>query len=322
MLSLLQPIGIVIPIIIILMFGFFAAKKNIFQNNDNAISILSKLVLTVTLPPVLFAGTLSVSRTQLHSAFLLFLSLLISTIAIYLISFFIAKIIFKRNVVQSSLAALGGSFSAGPFYGPALLEPLYGGSSSIAISMMALVINLFLIPLATIIIEVDEEKKNSQHHIPIYRLITSSIYNAIVYCPYVWAPLLAIILLLCGIQLPDFINNSCLLIGKATSGIAVFVAGMTIAVNKFKITTERLFFASIKDIALPALFLGVAFVFSLNNSPTIFNEGLLLCAMPSGPMTILLSNQYKQYQEESASILAISTFSMIITVSIVLGLIH
>ncbi|WP_271801720.1 AEC family transporter [Commensalibacter communis] len=319
---LLQSIGIIIPIIFILIFGFFSAKRNIFGDNANAISVLSKLVLTITLPPVLFAGTLSVSKEQLHGALLLFLALLLSTILIYLIGFFVARIVFKRNIIQSSLAGLGGSFSAGPFYGPALLDPLYGHNSSVAISMIALVINLALIPLATIIIEIELEKQSATQQKPIYQLIGSSIYHAIIDCPYVWAPLLGIILLFCGVKLPSFISDTCFLIGKATSGIAIFVAGMTLAVNRFRLTKECIGFALIKDIALPAAFFGIASLWLLKSGTAIFNEGLLLCAMPSGPMIILLSNQYKQYQEESASILAISTFTMIITVSILIGFLN
>lgn len=320
--NLLESFGIVIPILLILVFGFFSAKRNMFGNNASAISIISKLVLNVTLPPVLFAGTLSVSKTQLHGALLLCIALLISTITLYLICFFIARIIFKRNIVQSAIAGLGGSFSAGPFYGPALLNPLYGHGSDVAISMIALVINLALVPLATIMIEIDLEKKNGTDQKPIYQLIGNSIYHAIVECPYVWSPLLAIILLLCGVELPKFISDTCFLIGKATSGVAIFVAGMTLAVNRFKFTTECITFALIKDIAFPAVFFGVASCYLLKSGTNIFNEGLLLCAMPSGPMIILLGNHYKQYQEEAASILAISTLSMIVTVSILIGLLH
>lgn len=317
---LLQSVSIVLPIILILMFGFISAKRNIFGNNATTISTLSKLVLTITLPPLLFAGTLSISKDQLNNALSLFGALLFSNILLYLICFFVARSFFKRNITEAALAGLAGSFSAGPFYGPALLEPLYGNSSSVSISMIAIVINLALIPLATIMIEIDQEKKQATANKPIHKLLLNSIYHAIIDCPYVWAPLLAIILLLCGVHLPQFMHNTCLLIGKATSGIAVFVAGMTIAVNRFKLTKECISFALIKDIGLPAMFLITASLFFLEKGTPIFNEGLLLCAMPSGPMIILFSNQYKQYQQEAASILAISTFSMIVTVTILIGL--
>ena len=110
------------------------------------------------------------------------------------------------------------------------------------------------------------------------------------------------------------------LIGEATAGIAIFVAGMTIAAHHFKLTKEVLCITILKNIGLPLIFVAIAILVHLKSGSVTFNEGLLLAALPSGPMIVLLSTKYKQYQQEASSILALSTVGMIITITIVISL--
>lgn len=118
-----------------------------------------------------------------------------------------------------------------------------------------------------------------------------------------------------NVQLPHVVTESLALIGKATAGTAIFVAGLTISANTFKLSPEVLLFSILKNIALPVLFTGIAFLFLLQSGTPIFNQGLLLAALPSGPMIVLLATKYNQYQKEASSILALTTLGMMITVT-------
>ncbi|WOE31743.1 MULTISPECIES: AEC family transporter [unclassified Acinetobacter] len=312
---ILQSIIIVIPIIFVLAFGFFAGRKKAFGQEGNPLNILNELVLTFALPPALFVGTVTVSRSHLIHELDLFFALLVTLSIAYLIGLGLAKYIFKRNMVESSIAGLAVSFSAGPFYGPALLGSLYGIESGVAVSMISVVINVVIVPLATIIIKMDlaqhAETKSSVLH-----LITTSLYQAVFKTPFVWAPLVAFILVFLNIQMPHVVINSLELIGKATAGVAVFVAGMTIAANSFKIDAEVLVISLLKNIAMPLLFIVVAIgLFHMPQHTSTFNEGLLLAALPSGPMIVLLATRYQQYQQQASTILAVTTIGMLLTVT-------
>lgn len=318
---ILQSMMVVVPIIFVLAFGFFAGKVKAFGEEGNPIRTINELVLNFALPPALFLGTVSVSRTQLIAESVLFFALLVTLFIAFLVGFFIAKCLFKRNVIESSIAGLAVSFSAGPFYGPALLGGIYGTESGVAVSMISLVINVFIVPLATTIIKLELAKQNGTHDTAVH-LVGRSVYQAIIKTPFVWAPLLGFILVFIGIPIPEVVKKSLGLIGQATAGMAVFVAGMTIAVNKFKMTGEVILIAILKNIGLPLLFVGIAFFFHMTKGSVIFNEGLLLAALPSGPMIILLATRYKQYQQEASSILAISTLGMLITVTMLIVLLN
>lgn len=314
----LQSLTIVTPIIFVLLLGLFAGKKNAFGKDGDSVSVINELVLTFALPASLFVGTVSVTKKELVNELDLFFSLLVCLLIAYFIGLAVAKFIFKRNMVEASIAGLAVSFSAGPFYGPALLGSIYGTKGDVAVSIIALILNVFIVPLATIIIKVNIQNKESTNN-SLFTMISQSIYQAIFKTPFVWAPLLGFILVFLDIQMPLVVTNSLDMIGKATAGVAIFVAGMTIAEHKFSLTKEVISIALLKNIAVPALFFGLALFFHMSKGSASFNQGLLLAALPSGPMIVLLATKYKQYQKEASSILALSTIGMIITVTAIIA---
>lgn len=314
---IVQSLTIVFPILFVLVLGFLAGKKQAFGKSDQAIPVINELVLTFALPASLFVGTISVTRVQLAGEMDLFIGLLISLLLAYFLGLVVAKYCFKRNMVEASIAGLAVAFSAGPFYGPALLGSIYGTKSDVAISIISLLLNVCIVPLATIVIKLNTTGKE---HDSVGKMIGQSLYQAIIKTPFVWAPLIGFICVFIGIDFPKVVTSSLTLIGEATAGVAIFVAGMTIAAHHFKLTKEVLCITILKNIGLPLIFVAIAVLTHLKSGSVTFNEGLLLAALPSGPMIVLLSTKYKQYQQEASSILALSTVGMIITITIVISL--
>lgn len=269
---------------------------------------------------MLFFGTVTVSREAIISQLPQFVGLTVTMLVIFFIVFLLAIFVFKRNTVESSIAGLGVSFAAGPFYGPALLGGLYGEQSDIAVSVFSLVVNIFLVPVCIVIIKTSIAKQAGIHS-SFGKLIASSVFDSIFKTPFVFAPLVAFVLVFIDIKMPVFFLSSLELIGKATAGAAIFVAGMTIAVNQFKMTTEVIIFAAIKNIFLPALFFAVMYIGFKDTASTVFKENVLLCALPSAPLIVLLATRYKAYQEEASSLLAITTFGMMITLTIIMAIV-
>lgn len=316
--NIVMSINVIFPIIFTLLFGFIVEKINLFKNITHSLATINTLVLKCTLPAALFIGTVTINKVILYQEFTLFLALLICSFLAFFIGFFLIKYVFKRNDIECSIAALMISFSAGPLYGPALLENLYGLKGDASVAMMSLVINVFLIPIATIIIKIVSEKRKGKESISFFKLIAHSLNHAIIQTPFVTAPLIAIFLVIINIKIPEVLLHSLNLMGKASAGLSIFVGGMTIAVNQIKINKEVLLICLLKNIAIPLLYFKMAPFFQLEKIPSLFNQGLLLMALPSGPIIVLLATQYHQYQQEASSALALSTIGMLITVTYVL----
>ncbi|OYR20901.1 AEC family transporter [Brucella thiophenivorans] len=318
--GLLQSLTIVAPIVLVLILGFVAEKKKAFGDGPAPLTAINELVLTFALPAMLFFGTVTVSREAIINQLPQFVGLTATVLIMFFIAFSLAMFVFKRNAVESSIAGLGASFAAGPFYGPALLGGLYGDRADIAVSVFSLVVNIFLVPVAIVIIKMAMAKQAGNHS-SVGKLVASSVFDSIFKTPFVLAPLIAFVLVFIDIKMPEFFLSSLELIGKATAGTAVFVAGMTIAVNQFKVNAEVITFAVMKNILLPVLFFVLMYVGFRDTTSTAFKENLLLCALPSAPLIVLLATRYKAYQEEASSLLAITTFGMMITLTIIMAIV-
>jgi malonate transporter and related proteins len=74
------------------------------------------------------------------------MAMLVSLVGMYIVVFLLGKILFRHTVGGAALQAIAVSFTAGPFFGPAVLIPIYGTSSAVAISMIALILNIVIVP--------------------------------------------------------------------------------------------------------------------------------------------------------------------------------
>lgn len=336
--QLWQAVSIVIPILFVLALGFAAAKAKAFPTGS--IGVINELVLDFALPASLFVGTISVSRSTLLKEGGVFLAMLLTLVVGYLAVLAFSLLVLRHKLSEAAIQAIAVTFAAGPFYGPALLDGLFDAKTGpgVSISMIAILLNLIIVPLTTVLLEVDKRRhselaastgQGSAASVPapaaplgIGRLIGASLFKAVFKTPFVWAPLIALVLVLVGVQMPSVVSSSLSLIGNTTGGVAVFVAGLTLGVNKLAFSGETLLNVALKNVGLPALFFGFAVLLGVSSGAQ-FEQGLLLAALPTGPMAVLLATRYKRYEREASSTLAFSTVLMIVTVTalvLILGL--
>lgn len=314
MAQLWQAVGIVIPILFVLALGFAAAKAKAFP--AGSLGALNELVLDFALPASLFVGTVSVSRrTLLHEGGVL-LAMLLTLLVGYGAVLALSLLVLRHSLAAAAIQAIAVTFAAGPFYGPALLNGLFAANTGpgVAISMIAILLNLVIVPLTTVLLEIAKSRSTgASAPIGVTRLLGQSLFKAVFKTPFVWAPLIGLMLVLIGVEMPAVVDNSLSLIGNTTGGVAVFVAGLTLGVNRLVFSGETALNVGLKNLALPALFFGVAAMLGIGSGAS-FEQALLLIALPTGPMAVLLSTRYKVYEREASSTLAFSTIAMIVTI--------
>jgi malonate transporter len=132
--------------------------------------------------------------------------------------------------------------------------------------------------------------------------------------PMVWAPLIAIALVLAGVPVSPIVTSTLGLIGAASSGAALFVAGAAIAAHKVRINAEIFTNIALKMLAQPALYVVLAMIFRIIQPYA--NEGFLLALLPSGPIGLQLAVRYKTYVSEAGSTLALTTIALVVTLPI------
>ncbi|MCD8339310.1 MAG: AEC family transporter, partial [Burkholderiales bacterium] len=125
--------------------------------------------------------------------------------------------------------------------------------------------------------------------------------------PVVWSPILAVIIVLIGIRIPDYFYPSFTLIAKANSGVAVFAAGLALASVKFSLGFE-IIWNTFYRVLLTPFCIGLVAVWC-----GIYGEKLemlvMSVALPPAFSGIIISSRYQIYVRDGASSLAVSTFA-------------
>jgi malonate transporter and related proteins len=237
--------------------------------------------------------------------------------------FLFHRIIFRLPTSVSALYALIASAPAVPFVGPAVLGDLFGGLSAIPIAIASLVINLTVVPITILLLTLDTAGRDPQGTSlaaqgkeqlasPAAKLAET------VKQPMVWAPILAFVVVLSGLHIPQLIVHSLSLLGNASGGVALFASGIVLASGKIKASLHVLLLVFLKNILQPALVLG-GLRWVGYGEPTV-SEAVLATAIPTMPIVIMFALQYRVAQEEAASAVFLSVIGSIVTMGIFIAL--
>ncbi|MDU7305166.1 MAG: AEC family transporter, partial [Escherichia coli] len=179
-------IGDLLPIIVIMLLGYFSGRRETFS--EDQARAFNKLVLNYALPAALF----------------------VSIVGCFFFSWFGCYKFFKRTHAEAAVCALiAGSPTIG-FLGFAVLDPIYGDSVStgLVVAIISIIVNAITIPIGLYLLNPSsgaDGKKNSN----LSALISAAKE------PVVWAPVLATILVLVGVKIPAAWDPTFNLIAKA-----------------------------------------------------------------------------------------------------------
>jgi len=105
--------------------------------------------------------------------------------------------------------------------------------------------------------------------------------------PYVWAPVIGLVLVLIGVPIPVLVASMLNLIGQTTSGVSLFVAGLMLAAYSIKLNGVVGISALLKSVAQPALMLLLASLAGIHNP--LAREGAVAGALPSAVIAPMIA---------------------------------
>lgn len=322
----------ILPIFVIMFLGFYSGKRKVFtQDNGKA---FNKLVLNFALPADLFVSIVKANRQMLFGDIKLTIISLVVIVGVFMWSFFGCYKFFKHTKGEAAICALiAGSPTVG-FLGFAVLEPIFGESAStgLVVAIVSIVVNAITIPIGLYLLNpsggkeaktataTTQPSKNIKNENAIERdfdifeayakrFEKNPLIGAITQ-PVAWAPILAVIIVLLGIKFPPILYPSFNLIGKATSGVAVFAAGLTLSGLKFEFDKEIVYNTFVKLVLMPAILLIVGLLVKLN--PIQLQMLVLVGALPPAFSGIIMSSRYQLYVRTGTSSLTVSMLLFII----------
>jgi malonate transporter len=306
-------VGALLPVFFVMALGYMAGKRNTFDADQAA--GLSRLALGFALPASLFVSMADIRKDLLLQQGPLVLALLLAHVGLFLVSWLLLRRIESLRGAPSIIFALLMSTSATPVFGIAVLQPLLGDTSTGTVGLVALAINLVM-PMAIILLEIESASASGSRASRRIQVLTGLKIG--LQSPLLWAPVLGILLVVAGIHLPKEIASALEMIGSATSGVAVFTVGLTLAAHAFHLS-KTVILGTLARITVQTAVL-FALLHVLHVQGPFAREALVCCSFPLATAVVLFAAKYKAMGAESASMLLLSTLSLVLTVPITVAL--
>jgi malonate transporter and related proteins len=313
-------VGALLPVFFVLALGYFAGKRRSFDADQAA--GLSKLALGFALPASLFVGMTEIPRELLLEQGRLVLALILAHVGLFLVAWLLLRRVKALTGAASIISALMLATSATPVFGIAVLQPLLGNTSTGTVGLVALAINL-VVPVAIILLETESSgagaasaaspSSAASHRAQVLSGLKSGLTS-----PLLWGPVLGIAVVVVGLRIPKDIAGCFEMIGAATSGVALFTVGLTLAAHSFHLS-KAVVFGTFGRITVQTAVL-FALLHLLHVQSPFAREALVCCSFPLATIVVLLAAKYKAMEGESASALLLSTLSLVVTVPVIIAI--
>jgi malonate transporter and related proteins len=300
------------PVAFVIFLGYRAGRSGAFRVADRA--MLTSIILIWLLPPLLLAGILRTPRADLMN-YRIPLLFVIGILVPYLVVLLGCRLLFRYDLPTSTLRASLLAFPDLVFMGVPILGQLFGPSSLFPILIANLVPSLVIVPLTTVLLELGgrEDRRTGA------RVFGQTLIKA-VREPRVWVPFLGIVMVLFNVPIPQFAIASLNLIGGATVGISLFVAGLIIAGEKIQLTKAVALDVLVKNLAQPVTMLAAAI--ALGVTGVVAREAVLLAALPSAVITTMFAEEHHVLESESSTTILGTRILGFATIPVMIALTH
>ncbi|PJZ01962.1 MULTISPECIES: AEC family transporter [Bacillus] len=315
--SILDILILLAPIFFVIVLGWFAGH---FGSYDaKSAKGVSTLVTKYALPAHFIAGILTTSRSEFLSQIPLMVSLIIGIVGFYIVILLLCRFVFKYDLTNSSVFSLNSAQPTFAFMGIPVLGSLFGAQEvAIPIAVTGIVVNAILDPLAIIVATVGvSSKKNEEGGDSFWKMTGKSILHGLSE-PLAAAPLISMILVLCGVTLPELGVKMLDQIGSTTSGVALFAVGVTVGIRSIKLSVPAFGIALLKVAVQPALMFLIALAVGLPADQ--MTKAILLVAFPGSAVAAMIATRFERQEEETASAFVISAILSLISLPIIIAL--
>lgn len=296
----------IVPILVVMLAGYISGKKGIFSGEDA--KKFNKVVLDYALPAALFVSIVQATREDLVKDIKLTIISTVGIMACFMLVYFVFRMFKKNTGADAAVSALiSGSPTIG-FLGFAVLEPIFGTTPAVAlvVAIVGIVVNAIGIPVGLSLMNASLEKQapGSTKKESAWKPVLHALAQ-----PVAWAPILAVVLVVCGLKWPAWASPSFDLMAKANASMAVFSAGITLAAIKFTVNWQVVLGSIMKMVVMPAVVLVLGLLAHMD--PTNLKMLIVACALPPAFSGIIIADEYNTYVATGTSSLTLSVILFI-----------
>ncbi len=292
----------VITLLLIMLVGFYARKKNYL--NENVTKKLSELLLMVTNPLLVISSFhLDFTPELLRNIIMVF----IFGIAAHTGAILLSQVLFmKYKDSTKKIMKFSAIYANCGFMGFPILQSLFGSTGILLGSVYTATFNIFVWTNGVMIFR--SEKK----------LDRAAVKNAFLN-PGIISVVVGLVLFLFSIKLPYPLTQTIDLVGNMTIPLSMIIVGANIAafdLKKLFAGFELYYITAIRLLILPI----IAYIILklLGFSGILLSSCVLLVGMPIGTTTTIFAEMYNGDTAFASKVVAVSTLVSIITLPILM----
>ena len=300
-----------VPIFFVIGLGYVAGLSRSIDNHH--VGELNALVMQFALPASLFVATATTPWSKMQGEESIVLLLGVAMMVPYAIWYLVAR----RKGVSHSEASLRALTVALPNFAAAglpIAQAVIGPAATIHGAIAIALGSILPSPVTLLILEMAQpaDGKISTAH-RVLRSMRRSLLK-----PIVAAPIVGTLISFAGFELDPLMASSLQLIGASAGSIALFLTGLVLSSQPFRLNRSVVEGTLVATVARPALVWGMTILFAVPAEEA--RIAILLAAMPSGFFGILFGINYKAASQTVGSIVIATTVTSAVTIGVVIAL--
>jgi malonate transporter and related proteins len=302
------------PVFFVMALGYVAGRWHIVENHH--VSGLNALVMSFAVPASLFVATASAPRSEMIAQAPLIAILGADMLIVYLLGYLFLTRLARASTAEASLQALTIAFPNLAGVGLPMVSALLGPTETVPVAVALATGSILLSPPTLILLELSSGKEKNDTGISAAQM-SRALWHALTK-PVVVAPILGILLSLSGLDLDSVTAASLNLIGQAAGGVALFLTGLILSAQPFRLDWKVVCATAASDVMRPLLAAAIVYIFPVSSE--IVRGSILLAAVPSGFFGILFAETYQVRSHGMGSTVIASTVFSILTLAITIGI--
>jgi len=296
----------VLPVLVPVLIGWLAVRVKVLGSQDA--KALTSAFLYIFLPALIVGHLATQNLAELFNLrFILATAALMSLI--YAVVFFVNRLVLRRSMATSALAAFACSKFNAMVVGLPLLLVAIGHQAIIAVVINLLIGYFTILPVTLFLLEIGKAQQAGSE--TGYAAVLGSALRHVALDPLVLAALAGLLIAALHVGLPGWMSESLTIIGAAAIPVPLVAVGMTIGASTVNESVrEAVWVTLVRVVASPILAIAFARLFGL--SPLYSIALVISFSLPTAKMAFALAEKHGAYEEQMAAIVTMTTVSLVV----------
>ena len=304
------------PVFFVMGLGFVAGRAGLIENRN--VGSLNALVMNFAVPASAFVAIASAPRAEMLRQGWLFAIVGAVMLLVYLLWYFWQSRVVGTSKGESATQALTVAFPNIAGVALPLVSAVLGPAGAVPVAIALAAGSIVVTPLTLVLLALNDVPTGSDSEASRPSLITS--LRQALLRPLVIAPVLGIAMSMSGLHLDPVAAASLKLIGQGAGGLALFLTGLVLSAQAFRMDWTIAGATLAGDIVRPMMVVAIVLLFPV--PPETAKVAILLAAAPAGVFGMLLGLGHRLGATETGPIVILSTVFSIGTLATAIAVLY